>query len=331
MKRKIRLQSFLFSVVCLCSGAVAFAQSSLRVGDFQDHPLVDAFPDSTLADYEFIEDTSYNVVLGSLQRTRGEVVPEYAERVRGNVSKLLYEVRQGFTGEEAHSFFRQQFEERGYSVQFSCEGRVCGSSNFWANDIFRNRILYGPERNQYYTVAKVNSLQQDSPYVAVYVITRGNRRVYAYLEIVEMGESVVPLLAPEVEELHAQLVARGGLAFKGLPFDSNGALQGNADISLLIDLVQFDRFLDFYVVGHLASGDGSAVQQDIEMSLLRADSVLNALVGNGVERTRLRAHGVGPLAPLCEGNDCASRIELVVAGRREPGRNSPGDELSPAN
>ncbi len=132
----------------LLLNSTAIAQIPLNSSEFADHPLLDGFPDSKIIEAEYTENVNHTFVLGRLQRSREQVVPEAADRVRGNVTKLLYEISQEFTGEEVYEFYREQMRNKSYTDLYSCEGRDCGSSNCWANDIFRNRILYGPERNR---------------------------------------------------------------------------------------------------------------------------------------------------------------------------------------
>ena len=100
-------------------------------------------------------------------------------------------------------FIRRQLTAKNYEVLYSCGGRECGSSNYWANDIFRNRILYGPERNQYFIAFRANPALEESPYFSVYIITRVNRKIYAYIEIVEPAGTEEPeqiAVTVEIEE-----------------------------------------------------------------------------------------------------------------------------------
>ena len=120
-------------------------------GQGADHPLIDRFPDSRISDLEFEPDSNYRLILGSLARTRGVVVPGESERLRGDVTRIIYEISEEFNGEDVYQYFQEQIQDKGYDVLFSCTGRDCGSSVYWANDIFQNRVLYGPERNQYYS------------------------------------------------------------------------------------------------------------------------------------------------------------------------------------
>jgi len=141
----IRVPAGVLAAACfaLAFAAAAGAQPS-------DHPLFGGFPDAEISEFESEERVNHQVVLGGLQQIRGQVVPQAAERVRGKLTRILYEVASGYSGRDVMDFFAAQMRSMGYRELYSCAGRACGSSEYWANDIFGKRILYGPVRNQLY-------------------------------------------------------------------------------------------------------------------------------------------------------------------------------------
>ena len=286
---------------------VALAQGSTSM--LGDHPLVSRFPDSTLEEIEVVEHANYRLVLGSLQRNREVVVPENSLRLRGDVTKIVYQVPQQYTSQEVYDYFQTQFEAKDFTELFSCSSRGCGSSNYWANDIFSNRILYGPERNQFFSAFRIGEEGAATAHLSLYVITRANRRIYAYMEIVEedLSSGVVAIASPELLETLNQ---RGVVTVPGVQFAADGSLSDSTDLSAVIELLQSNRQLRFFVVGHLA-GDAS-LDQLIQRSTQRAELVRQELIRRGIAGNRLEAQGVGPLAPACEIADCADRIELVI-------------------
>jgi hypothetical protein len=119
--------SNLVALSLLAVGGLLQAQSATNNNAYSDHPLLTGFADSEIIAVEFETDINYRVVLGSLQRTRGEVVPENSERLRGDLTKITYEVSPEFSGEEVYQFFLEQIQEKAYTEMFSCTGRACGS------------------------------------------------------------------------------------------------------------------------------------------------------------------------------------------------------------
>ena len=321
--------SRLLPLVILLVGfpSVSAAQSEVVVG-FSDHTLIAGFPDSEIIERELQRDINYRIILGALERVRGEVIPEDFERLRGDVTSITYEVSQEFTGGDVYAFYQEQLTAKNHEVLYSCGGRECGSSNYWANDIFRNRILYGPERNQFFIAFRANSVLEESLYFSVYIITRVNRKIYAYIEIVEPAGTEEPeqiAVTVEIEELEIpeqlsavigsnflqRLQDQGSVILPPVSFQSNDGLAGAADVESLVSALNSDQALSVYVVAHLKQ-DGQSLQELMQRSLVRANSLRQALIAAGIDAQRIEAAGVGPLAPNCANGDCAERIEIVL-------------------
>ncbi|MDA1291619.1 MAG: DUF4892 domain-containing protein [Proteobacteria bacterium] len=306
---------------------VSAAQSEVA-GGFVDHSLLAGFADSEIIERELRSDINYRIVLGTLERVRGEVIPEDFERLRGDVTKITYEVSQEFTGEDVYAFYQEQLTAKNYEVLYSCGGRECGSSNYWANDIFGNRILYGPERNQHFIAFRVNSALEDSPYFSLYIITRVNRKIYAHIEIVEpTGTQESEQIAAKIESEEPQvpeqldgaaasnllqrLQEQGSVILPPISFQSNDSLAGPADVESLVSALNSDLALSIYVVAHLKQ-DGQSLQELMQRSLVRANSLRQGLIAAGIDAQRIEATGVGPLAPNCASGNCEERVEIVL-------------------
>ena len=318
----------LLVILVLGFPVVSAAQSGELVVSFSDHSLVAGFADSEIIERELNRDSNYRIILGALERVRGEVIPEDFKRLKGDVTKITYEVSQEFTGEDVYEFYQQQLTAKNYELLYSCGGRECGSSNYWANDIFRNRILYGPERNQYFTAFRASSALESDPYFSLYIITRVNRRIYAYLEIVEpagtqdpeqiaMVAEIVepPIVAAQSSESGLNLLQRlreqGSVVLPAFSFQSNNRLTVPVDVEPLVSALNSDQALSIYVVAHLKQ-DGQSLQNLMQRSLARANSLRQALITAGIEAQRIEAAGVGPLAPYCASDNCEERIEIVL-------------------
>jgi len=321
--------SKLLPLVILLVGfpSVRAAQSEVVVG-FTDHTLIAGFADSEIIDRELQRDINYRIILGALERVRGEVIPEDSKRLRGDVTKITYEVSQEFTGGDVYAFYQEQLTAKNHEVLYSCGGRECGSSNYWANDIFRNRILYGPERNQHFIAFRANPALEESPYFSVYIITRVNRKIYAYIEIVEPAgteeseqiavtvETEKPQITEQLSDVAGsnflqRLQEQGSVILPPISFQSNDRLAGPADVEPLVSALNSDQALSVYVVAHLKK-DGRSLQELMQRSLVRASSLRQALIEAGIEARRIEAAGVGPLAPSCANGDCEERIEIVL-------------------
>jgi hypothetical protein len=322
--------SRLLPLVILLLGfpVVSVAQSEGVVEGFSDHSLIAGFLDSEIIERELQRNINYRIVLGALERVRGEVIPEDFERLRGDVTKITYEVSQEFTSGDVYAFYQEQLTAKNYELLYSCEGRECGNSNYWANDVFRNRILYGPERNQYFMSFRAGSALESDPYFSLYIITRVNRKIYAYIEIVEPAGTQEPeqitaiieiegarapeqLSSAEDSNLLQRLREQGSVVLPPVSFQANDRLARPVDVEPLISALDSDRSLSVYVVAHLKQ-DGQSLQELMRRSLARANSLRQALIASGIAAQRIEAAGVGPLAPFCASGNCEERIEIVL-------------------
>ncbi len=324
----------LSALIALIASGSVYSQAGNTQSGFTDHALLSGFPESEIVSRELLRDVNYRIVLGGLQRTRGEVIPEHSERLRGDITKITYEVSQEFSAEDTYQFFREQLRSRNYSELFSCEGRACGSSNYWANDIFRNRTLYGPERNQFYLAFRGNTGAESEPYFALYIVTRANRRIYAHLEIAEPTgtlepeqlrlqsntqqiESLEPNRTPnpagttEVSTIIQQLRQRGSVVIPGIVFQSDNRLAESTDLSLLLSVLNVEQSLFVYLVSHLQD-HSQTLPMLMQRSNTRAATVRQALISEGIAAARIIAAGAGPLAPNCNAVNCEQRVELVL-------------------
>jgi len=311
--------------ILLISSLVSAQDDERALGD---HPLFDRFPDSALEEIEVIEDVNYRLVLGSLQRNRELVVPESSERLRGDVTKLTYQLTQGFSGEDAQQFFAEQIEEKAYEILYSCAGRSCGSSNYWANDIFRKRILYGPERNQYFAALRIPQADAAPAHASLYIITRANRRIYAYLEIIEENVSggVVSLASPGLLET---LNSRGAVSLPDIYFSEEDELSDESDLQAALELLNTNPDMNFYLVAHLVTaGD---LEELLERSRARASALQARLLRAGIPASRIIVAGAGPLAPTCEISNCSERVELVLRVEESLAENPDDDSGSMTN
>ncbi len=188
-------------------------------------------------------------------------------------------------------------------VRFSCRGRDCGRSAQWANQVFRQAILYGPDADQFYLAG-----QRPEGLVSLYVIERGNRRVVVMLRLLVTAESVAVSSGLRMVQT---LASRGHVIVSG----ATPALSGTLPAKAVVVLEGVGKHLGtlreetIYVVCHLyAPGSADA---SIERSATCAQSAVAALQTEG--GPALVPFGAGPLLPR---EERLGRIELVLPHRR---------------
>ena len=252
-----------------------------------------------------------------MQRAAGRVAPSQAERFQGDLRRITYEIPDGFNGLEVFEHFQAQLLTEGQQALFSCQGRGCGSSNFWANDVFGNRILYGPETGQYYMAssyrADING-REVSGYAALYVVMRANRRLYAHVDFLELSEQEAAeqraAFVPDARTLLQRLNEDGMVTIPGLLFDEQDLLTEDQGLALLLEALNEDEQAHVYIVGHLQAE--ASLDEQIARSLRRAQLVQMRLTDAGIAAERIQAQGIGPLAPYCRTGPCRQRIEAVL-------------------
>lgn len=98
-------------------------------------------------------------------------------RAEGELTALTYRLPPEHSSQEAFAAARTALLKADATPLFWCERRDCGSSSLLANAVFGNAKLYGPDEQQAYLLVRLAAPQENS-LVAVYSITRGNRRAY---------------------------------------------------------------------------------------------------------------------------------------------------------
>lgn len=178
--------------------------------------------------------------------------------------------------------------------EFQCDGRDCGRSNEWANQLFGSPLLYGPDARQSYAAWVTEGKQ-----VAVYAIERGNRRVYASVRVlVPIGSDTA------ADRLRSQLINQGWVVIPDVVPAADGTLSPSA-LAASQQFASVVRGLEFWVVCHLYADDPVA-------ALLRASAACASRVAErlSADGTAPRVFGAGPLLP--RGATVGNRIELVI-------------------
>ncbi len=138
-----------------------------------------------------------------------------------------------------------------------------------------------------------------------------------HLWIVEKGEMAQDIVA-NAEAFSNDIKSSGHAAVYGLYFDTGKSElkpESKAALEEIAKLLKGDAGLKVNVVGHTDSVGGA--DSNMKLSQARADSVVKALVSQyGIDASRLKAYGVGALAPVApnktdEGRAKNRRVELV--------------------
>lgn len=236
-----------------------------------DYPGVERFPLSYIVDYSYEDVPEYRLILGGLEKVNGVIRPEREERIQGRLTRITYQVSDSHDAVEPFEFIKRQLQDGDAQVMFECHGRECGSSNYWANNIFRLSRLYGPDPGQHYLAVK-----RGADTFVLYTIKRGNKRVYAHLEVVQQeGNGFAAALS---EQRFAYLT------------------DPDTQLPVLAEVLQQQAALSVWLVGFdLARQQAS---EAFEQSRVAAEEVKDRLLGLGVDPARVEVFSAGPLVPM---------------------------------
>lgn len=150
---------------------------------------IQPFSQSQLQDEQQQTVSSYRLVAGGLTRTQATTVPSRELRLNGTLWRRVWAVEPRFSLTEVATHFQRQLEA--LPTLYQCRALDCGSSHFWANEIFRNARLVGREQFQLYRVAVQQEPGSDRKILYVlYVMQRGTRQVMVNLDILTTTDAV---------------------------------------------------------------------------------------------------------------------------------------------
>ena len=229
---------------------------------------------------------NYRFPLGAVVKINRDVRIDKEQQLSGQLTRTTWEMPKSFDPNELLQRLRDQVISQKGEILFECEGRDCGTSNIWANDLFNNADLYGRDDYQRYFAAEL-----DDQYLAAYAVRRGNRRVYLHLDQITEAEQAVPWLE--------SLVDRGWVK---LPDTEEPTLK------LLADHLQKNSS-PIRLVGHQQGIDQGIAEQE---SKRLAERVATYLVDRaGVRVDQFEAHGLGALAPSVLGADQSALVVIA--------------------
>lgn len=260
------------------------------------------YPNAEIISYSSdLQPREHDFIVSHVEKIRRELKVADEVRVNARETVAIYQMPAETPLEAVIDYYRKVVPVD--DVRFACRGRDCGRSAQWANQVFGQAILYGPDADQFYLAG-----ERAEGLVSLYVIERGNRRVMVMLRLLATADSVA---VPSGLRMVQALASRGHVIVNGAIPAVNGTLPAKA-IGVLQDMGQHLGTLrkeTVYVVCHLyAPGPADAT---IKRSSECAAAATAALKTEG--GPTLVPFGAGPLLPR---EERLGRIELVLPHRR---------------
>ena len=297
-----------------------------------DHPMVSRYSGSFIDGQDVLDFTGYTLPVGpAVKDSEGQRVPSEKLSLEGRVTRTLYRGPKERSTLEILSNYESALESAGFETLFTCGGKDCGKLFHW---FFYHEM--GQRIMKTKTSGSAFDIPQDLRYLAAKG-TAGGRTVHVsvlvafdggfsnlskqpvtLLEVIESEAMETGMVTIDAEAMAKGIDASGHIAIYGVYFDTNSAeIKADsaptlAEISKLLN----DRpSLKLLVVGHTDNqGD---YDYNMGLSGRRAEAVVKALKDlHGIDDSRLRAAGVGFLAPVASNDKAAGReknrrVELV--------------------
>lgn len=146
-------------------------------------------PQATIVEQSTYPEKQYIVALDKYRKVDNRWVPRDWQRRAGQLRRYTLEMPRDYVEADVFGYYNDQLPDNA-SLLFGCDGRACGESNNWANDHFNVKQLYGTDASQFYRTYRIpsepkaedNVIQVGDVYVTLYVVRRGNRRLYVQLD-----------------------------------------------------------------------------------------------------------------------------------------------------
>ena len=314
--------------------ALMISTSAVNAADApgsEDHPMVTRYAGSEIDGYEVKGYDSFRLPLGpAVRNTEGDKVPETQADLEGRITRILYRGPKDRSTLEILRNYQSALEEAGFEILYTC-GSDCGN-NFV-------HLLYGPTEMRIRATKNTTSafdIPQDVRYLAA-KLTSSERVVHVsllvafdngfgalsktpvtLLEIVESKSMDTGMVTVDAEAIGKGIDADGHMAIYGINFDTDSAGIKPESAPALAEIAEFLQSrpdLKILVVGH--TDNQGTFEYNVGLSSRRANSVARYLTEtHGVDGGRMRAEGVGYLAPVAtndtpEGRAKNRRVELV--------------------
>lgn len=180
------------------------AGSGVYADDFADQYLqLEALHDAKVITQKQQDSLEKIYPQGSVRRISGNMRYSGEVLVRGSVDILTVQLAPTHEALDAFAASRELLQSESAQLLYWCVARECGPSNLWANHVFNNARLYGPDDDQAYALFRLADAESSS-LVAVYAITRGNGRGFLHVERFQ-AEQLSDDLRPTATTLERQL------------------------------------------------------------------------------------------------------------------------------
>ncbi|WP_025209782.1 OmpA family protein [Hippea sp. KM1] len=240
------------------------------------------------------------------------------ETIDGKIERFVYRLPQNRTALEVYKNFEMAIKRADF--QILAQLRTKQIRYFIEKDCgFPDINGFGSENDRDHFYISAQS-KDKSEYVMVYVGEgyrgRPGKAAIAVIKPKQMETGLVRII--DAKTMKRQIEANGHIPIYGIYFDFNKATlkpSSEPTIKEIAKLLKENPSLKLYVVGH--TDNIGNLNYNMELSKRRAKAVVDELINKyNIDPSRLKAFGVGPLAPVStnkteEGRAKNRRVELI--------------------
>jgi OOP family OmpA-OmpF porin len=295
----------------LLASPTAVAQTR-DVAGARDFPGIGRFAGSVATGYEVKDFDAVRLQAAPFRDGK----PTDARRIEGRVTRIAYRTGPGPSILEVSRNFETQLAKAGFATLLSCETAACGDIPFTENvDVLPIPAMWIDGFDyRYYAGRKAEDGRET--YAGV-LVSKSNDQIYAQLTVVTVGAIENKMV--DAAAMAKGLGEKGHVALYGIYFDTDKAVikpESRPTLDEIAKLLRGTPQLNVAIVGHTDSQ--GTFDYNMDLSRRRAEAIVAELgTRYGIARPRLRAAGVGYLAPVGSnaseaGRALNRRVELVA-------------------
>lgn len=145
---------------------------------------VNALPHTVVISHAEQPAVNRELGLGPLEKRSGRWRFKKSERVSGTSHRWTWQITDGYLSVDLHQELRQQLDQREDAQKlFGCNGKRCGPGAQWASGVFKERILYGRDRDQWYSAYRLGDNR-----LLIYSSARSASRQHLHMEWFELSQ-----------------------------------------------------------------------------------------------------------------------------------------------
>jgi len=288
-----------------------------------DHPLISRYAGAKLTHRTDTEYTEVRLPTGIANNNKQ--VPHLT--LAGKSTLLHYEASKDQSTLQVFRNYQQALKDAGFNILFSCEHQSCGDEQrklLWQGspdwNRFKSYLSNSNDKDDDYRMLTAHkTVNKQDIYLSIYVLkASGSTNVNIAHDIVELSSMQTNRVSIDTAYLQNELSRSGKVVLHGLHFATDSAsllAESDTALAVITDYLKTHPSQQFYVVGH--TDNSGSHSHNIQLSKARANSVLQALIKQGISTERLLAQGVGAMSPQqhnanTEGKAANRRVELVL-------------------